>query len=153
MFNQDTTDSVNQQLIKVLLVEDNESDIIITKRTLDKNLLPHEVHVVEDGLDALNYLYHKPPYSDSQKYVKPDLMIVDLHMPNLDGHELIKKLKTDKSFHSIHIIVLSASRKEEDVKGSMEQGAVTYIHKSMDDVELAGILKLFNDYWRMRHSS
>ncbi|MBZ0167490.1 MAG: response regulator [Candidatus Omnitrophica bacterium] len=141
---------VNQKFIQILMVEDNESDAAISVRTLKQYMLPHEIHVVSDGLEALNYLYNKSPFDNPDKYPTPDLMMIDLNMPHIDGHELLKKIKADKQFHSIPVLILSSSQQDEDIKRSIDQGAVTYVHKSLGDEDLRTIVQMFNEYWKLK---
>jgi CheY-like chemotaxis protein len=131
--------------INVLIVEDNLAHQKITEYILKKNKIPVSIFLVRDGQEILDYLYHKDPYADLQKYPNPDIILLDLNLPKRDGREVLKIIKEDSTLQNIPIVVVSTSDRVEDVTYARRMGVVGYISKSIGfdklNEELSGILK------------
>jgi CheY-like chemotaxis protein len=116
--------------MKILLVEDNFEHLRLTKYILRHNNVPGDVYVVRDGQEALDYLYNKNQFADPVANPKPNLVLLDLNIPRINGREVLKQIKSDETLRNISVVVLSSSDREEDVSYSYEHGAVAYISKS-----------------------
>ena len=110
----------------ILLVEDNEDDVLITRRAWKKGQIRNKLCVVRDGEEALEFLYRKGEYADSPR---PCLMLLDLKMPGVDGFEVLEKIKGDASLKKIPVIILTTSSWTRDVEYAYELGANSYIVK------------------------
>lgn len=116
--------------MKILLVEDNFEHLRLTKYILRHNNVLGEVYVVRDGQEALDYLQNKNQFADPVANPRPDLILLDLNIPRINGREVLRFIKADPVLTSISVVVLSSSDREEDVAYAYEQGAAAYISKS-----------------------
>ena len=117
----------------VLLVEDNEDDVFIATKSLEKQKLHINLHVVNDGVEAMEYLHKVGPYADA---VRPDLILLDLNMPRMDGRQVLEKLKSDENLRAIPVVVLTTSEAEEDIAKSYCLYANCYITKPVALISL-----------------
>lgn len=116
--------------MKILLVEDNFEHLRLTKYILRHNNVIGEVHVVRDGQEAIDYLQNRNQFSDPIANPRPDLILLDLNIPRINGREVLRLIKSDTSLTNISVVVLSSSDREEDVTYAYEHGAAAYISKS-----------------------
>jgi CheY-like chemotaxis protein len=116
--------------MKVLLVEDNFEHLRLTKYILRHNNVPGEVYVVRDGQEAIDYLYNRNQFADTSANPRPQLVLLDLNIPRIDGKEVLKLIKSDEALKHISVVILSSSDREEDVSYAYEHGAAAYISKS-----------------------
>lgn len=135
--------------IKILLVEDTEADIKITMRAFNKANVKNEIHVVRDGQEALDYLYHQGQYTDASAAPRPGLILLDINMPRLSGFEVLKRVKNDPDLRVIPVIMLTSSKTEEDILSSYGAGAASYIHKPVDYQQFTEVVNTFNMYWQI----
>ena len=142
-------EEVNDSPIDILLVEDDEADIEITLRAFEKGRLKNNVSVARDGEEALDFVYHKGKYQDEKKFHRPDLILLDIRMPKLDGFEVLKKLKSDPHYNFISVAMLTSSKNEEDVCKSYGYGAASYIPKPVSFEEFKKVVDGFNFYWHI----
>lgn len=122
--------------VKVLLVEDNPADIRWTVEIFKEYHIPTEIRTVKDGAEALNFLYRKGKCKDN---FNPDIIILDLYLPLINGHEILKRIKNDKNLNSIPAIILTASNSPEDVKIAYKNHVDCYISKPLD---FRGLMKI-----------
>jgi len=120
------TNLADVEPIKILLVEDNPADVRITREALDALGMRHTVHVVEDGLDAIAFLYQQGRYSGAQL---PDLVMLDLDIPRVNGREVLLELKTNDRLRHISVVVLTGSRARRDARDSCRRGADHFMVK------------------------
>jgi len=120
---------MGQDLI-ILLIEDNFEHIRLTKYILREQKIPGEVLVVRDGQEAVDYFYRRNEYADAEKAPRPNLVLLDLNIPCIDGKELLRMLKEDNALKEIPVVVMSSSDREEDMAFANEMGAASYISKS-----------------------
>lgn len=125
---------------KILLVEDNEDDYEATLRSLEKNHVMNPVHWCKSGQSALDYLF-------GENAEKPDLVLLDLNMPGVDGREVLEKMKKNKATRSIPVVVLTTSKDPVDVDKCYEIGASTYIQKPVNFEGLTEAIRTMKDYW------
>jgi CheY-like chemotaxis protein len=134
--------------LNILLIEDNPDDEFLTLRTLAK-LNQNRVHVAHEGIEALHYLFGNTTNHQNAPVVnKPDLILLDMKMPLIDGLEFLEACHTNLRTHEIPVIIVSSSRLERDVLRAAELGAKNYITKPVDAGELAdafaGVLPQFS---------
>jgi CheY-like chemotaxis protein len=133
-------------VINILLVEDNEDDIILIKDAFAEAKFLALLSGVNDGEEALAYLRQEPPY---QHVVQPGLILLDINMPKMNGFELLDILKKDPSLNSMPVVMLTTSKREEDVVRSYAGGAVSYISKPIDFSHFVKIVREFELYWTL----
>jgi CheY-like chemotaxis protein len=130
--------------IEILLVEDNPGDVRLTKEALRDYKLINNLSVAMDGEEALNFLFKRGDYANSPT---PDLILLDLNLPKIDGREVLKEIKSDKNLKKIPVIVLSTSESEADIEGSYDNYANCYITKPIDFNDFIEVVKQFQDFW------
>lgn len=136
----------------ILLVEDNANDVAITLHTFKSANLANRVHVARDGVEALEFLFGDG--SDCQPALPmPRLILLDLNMPRLDGHNLLKRIKGDPRTCNIPVVVLTSSSEEEDVMRTYETGAHSYITKPVDIKQFTDAVRDIGSYlFDMNHT-
>ena len=115
--------------IEVLLVEDSPGAAQLTREALRDALVPNHIHVVADGEEALRFLHQEPPYADTPK---PDLILLDLNLPKVDGRTVLSTVKSDSSLMDIPVIVLTCSDNPRDIEHAYRHQAAGYITKPAD---------------------
>ena len=125
---------------RILLVEDNDDDVRLTMRAFAKAGLVAEVAVARDGLEALAALH-------GDAAVRPDLVLLDLKMPRMDGHELLERLRADARTRTLPIIILTSSVEEQDVARAYAGGANSYVHKPVDYLDFVEAARRLGVYW------
>lgn len=128
----------------ILLVEDNEGDVRLTQEALKGHLLNIRLHVVNDGVEALAFLRHTEKYADA---VRPDIILLDLNLPKLDGRAVIAEIKKDPVLMSIPVIVLTTSNSPMDIKRCYDQHANCYVTKPHDLKEFFRVIRALEDFW------
>jgi two-component system response regulator len=131
----------------ILLVEDNPADIEITRRALRESATPVELRVVRDGQEAVDYLLRQGAHAQDPAWRLPDLVLLDLNLPRLDGREVLERIRATPQFRSVPVIVLTTSRRPEDVRGVYAAGANTYIEKPQDFAHFVEVLRTVRRYW------
>ncbi|MCU4140664.1 MAG: CheY-like REC domain [Methanophagales archaeon] len=116
--------------LKVLLVEDEEAHAIILKRMLQKSRLKTQIYEVRDGESALNFLFNRGEYADKEKYPRPDVVLLDLRLPKVDGTEVLRQIKESRELRDLPVVVLTSSDRDEDIIKTYENGASGYILKT-----------------------
>jgi CheY-like chemotaxis protein len=136
----------NQRVLDILLVEDSEADVKITLRAFEKAKLRHRVHIASDGQEALDFIRHEGKYKDSKLFT-PDLILLDIKMPKVDGFGVLKEVKADLRYSHIPIIILTSSRDEEDILRSYKSGAASFIPKPVKYEDFVKVVDIINTYW------
>jgi len=134
-------------LKKLLLVEDDPSHEEIMRLGLHRTGFQHDLIVLKDGVELLEYLFRQGRYIHLTRKDMPDLIFLDLKLPRMDGLEVLSKLKTDGRTRSIPIVMLSASTEDQDINRSYNLGVNSYIHKRMNADEFNSILRDVLSYW------
>lgn len=135
---------VSQHGIEILLVEDNPADVRLTREALKEAKVGNNLHVVEDGVDALRFLRREDEYSDVPR---PDLILLDLNLPKKDGREVLEEIKADPTLKTIPVVVLTTSHAEEDIVRSYNLHANCYVTKPVDLDQFIRIVKSIEDFW------
>jgi chemotaxis family two-component system response regulator Rcp1 len=122
----DADASAARKAAAILLVEDNPADVRMTREALRAAGAPHNLHVVEDGTDAMAFLYQEGKFANAPR---PDLVLLDLNIPKINGHEVLLEIKSNGRFKSIPVVVLTSSRAERDIDRSYELDADCFVTK------------------------
>lgn len=133
----------------ILLVEDDEAHAMLTMRALENAKLANEIHWVVDGEDAMNYLFHRGKYADNGKSPRPDLILLDLRLPKLDGHEVLKEIKKSDDLKHIPVVVLTTSESEGDMIQAYSNYVNSYLVKPIDFGEFSEMVRELGFYWLM----
>ena len=128
----------------ILLVEDNPGDARLAREALIENHVRHNLHHVEDGLQALDFLYNKGIYIHSPE---PDLILLDLNLPKINGHQVLSKIKSDEKLRKIPVVILSISRSEKDIEESYKLNANCYVTKPLDIYEFIEVFGRIQSFW------
>lgn len=132
------------QAFKILLVEDNPADVRLTQEALKEAKMHHELHVVMDGVAAMNFLRQRGEYANVPK---PDLILLDLNLPKKDGREVLEEIKMDSELKRVPVVVLTTSRAEEDIIKSYNLHANCYVTKPVDLDQFSKIVQSIEDFW------
>mgnify|MGYP005846479397 CR=1 FL=1 len=130
--------------IEILLVEDSPSDADLTVETLSAAKILTNLHIVEDGVEALDFLYHRGKYKNVPR---PDLILLDLNLPRKDGREVLAEVKSSPELGTIPVVVLTTSAADEDILRSYQLHANCYITKPVDLDQFIKIVKTIEDFW------
>ena len=131
----------------ILLVEDNPADVKITQRALRDSSFPVELRVVRDGEEAVDYLLRQGTYAQRDNWRSPDLILLDLNLPRLTGREVLQRIRATPALRTVPVVVLTTSRRLEDVQQMYEAGANTYIEKPQDFTRFVQVLQTIQSYW------
>jgi CheY-like chemotaxis protein len=131
----------------ILLVEDNPDDVALTLRAFKKSNLSNRVVVVRDGVEALDYLFCTGPYADSQDCPLPEVILLDLKLPKVDGLEVLERLRANDRTRLLPVIILTSSGEQEDIVGSYSLGANSYIRKPVDFTQFIYAVQQLGLYW------
>ena len=130
--------------IDILLVEDNEGDIVLTMEALDDARILNKVYVKRDGAEALDFLYS---IIDNNTIELPDLILLDINLPKIDGKEVLHKIKTHPTLKKIPVVMLTTSSSEVDILESYNNHANCYIIKPVDLNKFFNIVKAIENFW------
>jgi len=130
--------------IEILLVEDNEDDIILTREAFEENRLANKLNVVKTGMDAIKYLKKEEPFSDA---VKPNIILLDLNLPEMSGIEVLQNIKNEDNLKDIPVVILTTSNLEQDIIKSYKLHASCYINKPVNLDEFFELIKVFGKFW------
>lgn len=133
--------------IRVLLVEDNRNDILLTRRAFRKAALPEPIAIVEDGEQAVAYLSAINEFADRHAHPLPDLVLLDLKLPRMTGLEVLAWLRKQQGLQGLPVVVLTSSREITDVNRAYELGANSYLSKPVTFDSLARIVSELDRYW------
>lgn len=137
----------NVKIARILLVEDNPDDIAITQRALKEAKIVNKLWIVRDGQEALDFLYHKGQYQDTELYPTPCLMLLDINLPKVDGLEVLKRVKSGEKFKSLPIVMLTVSRRDEDIIRGYNNGCNSFIQKPVEFEKFVEVVKQIGLYW------
>jgi two-component system response regulator len=131
----------------ILLVEDNADDEMLLLRALKKNRINNRVVVVRDGVEALDYLFSTGAYAENELKDLPQLILLDLKLPKIGGHEVLKRLRADERTKYIPVVVLTSSTEERDIITSYDSGANGFVQKPVDFNEFVEVANQLGVYW------
>jgi CheY-like chemotaxis protein len=131
----------------ILLVEDNPSDIELTKRALARSRITNELVIAEDGQEALDYLFGEGEYTGRNVSELPALVLLDLKLPRVEGLEVLRRIREDQRTSRLPVVILTTSKEEQDVAQSYDLGANSYIRKPVDFTKFAQSVEHLGLYW------
>ena len=131
---------------RILLAEDNENDVELTLSALKECHLSNEVEVVRDGAEALDCIYQRGKYS-GRKDDLPCVILLDLKMPRVDGHEVLRQIKSDPALRHIPVVMLTSSREEKDVVLSYDLGVNAFVVKPVDFDQFIQAIRTLGMFW------
>lgn len=131
----------------LLLVEDNPTDEKLTLRAFKKSGLTNEIVVVRDGAEALDYLFATRPHSGRDPSILPAVILLDLKLPKIDGLEVLRRIRANDRTKCIPVVILTASKEDEDVARGYALGANAYVRKPVDFAEFAASAKTLGLFW------
>ena len=131
----------------ILLVEDDPDDEFMTRRALEKNNLCNELVVAHDGEQALDYLFGKGSYEGRDTSIMPQVILLDLGLPKVDGFEVLERVRSDERTSRLPVVVLTSSLEEEDCVRSYVRGANSCVRKPVDFLEFHEAVKQLGMYW------
>jgi CheY-like chemotaxis protein len=136
---------VHQRII--LLVEDNPDDELLTLRALRKSNFHNPVTVVRDGAEALEYLFVQGRHADRDPEIRPQVILLDLHLPRLDGLEVLRRLRAHERTRTLPVVVLTSSKEERDLVESYQLGVNSFVHKPVDVTAFFDAVRQLGMYW------
>ncbi len=140
-------DKKNSDLVVVLLVEDNPADQQLTIRAFKKGRVNINLQIANDGVEAMEYLNGVGKYADRKSYPIPDLVLLDINMPRMDGKQVLKEIKTDINLKIIPVIMLTTSDQEKDIIDSYNLGVNAYISKPVRINDFMDVVHKLEDFW------
>lgn len=138
---------MNYNDVEILLVEDNPADAELTLDALKENNLANKVHLVEDGQQALDFIFANGSYQERTVTSKPKLILLDLKLPKVNGLEVLRKIKENPRTKTIPVVVLTSSKEEKDMIESYELGVNSYVTKPVNFDEFTKAVANLGLYW------
>jgi len=135
------------QPITILMAEDDPDDRLLTQEALTESRLTNGIYFVEDGIELLDYLNQRGKYASPVDSPQPDIILLDLNMPRMDGREALAVIKADSKLRRIPIVVLTTSKAEEDVLRSYDLGVSGFITKPITFDGLIEAMRIVGEYW------
>lgn len=132
---------------RILLVEDNRMDVELTLDAFREARLANTIHVASNGQAALDYLFGHGPYADRATYPLPNLILLDLKLPGIDGHAVLRQIKETPELKRLPVIILTSSKEEGDRALSYDNGANSYLVKPVSFAGFLDVVRQLEDYW------
>ncbi|GAB6272732.1 MAG TPA: two-component system response regulator [Syntrophaceae bacterium] len=137
----------NSEIVDILLVEDNPHDAELTIRAIRKRNILNPFHVMEDGAEALDFLFCRGAYQERDCLKLPKVILLDLKLPKLNGLEVLKAVKSDERTRTIPVVVVTSSREDPDIKTAYALGANSYVVKPVDFGAFLEAMSSLGLYW------
>ena len=131
----------------ILLVEDNEDDVDLTLRALQRNNIKNEVVVARDGVEALDYLWGTGTYAGRDTSQMPQVILLDLKLPKVDGLEVLRRLRSDERTKLLPVVILTSSKEQQDLVEGYSLGANSYVRKPVDFNQFVEAVRQLGLYW------
>ena len=131
----------------ILLVEDNPDDVLLTMRALKKANIMNEVIVARDGVEALDYFAGTGVFADRGALIMPEVVLLDLKLPKINGLEVLKRLRADKPTKLLPVVILTSSKEDRDLIASYELGANSFVSKPVDFTKFSEAVQQLGLYW------
>ena len=130
--------------VEILLVEDNEGDVGLIEEVFEEAKIRNNLHVAEDGEEAMLYLHGEGKFSGSPR---PDIILLDLNLPKKDGREVLKEIKEDNNLKNIPVVILTTSNAEKDILRAYDLHANAYITKPLDFDQFIKVVESIGNFW------
>jgi CheY-like chemotaxis protein len=140
---------MSKKTFVVLMAEDNQHDIVATKRAWKQNNIANPLYIVRDGEECLDYLHQRGKYSEPGSAPRPGILLLDIKMPKMDGLAVLKQIREDEKHHRLPVVILTTSKAEEDRLKSYDLGANAYIVKPVGFENLAEAVGTINLFWEL----
>ena len=134
----------NLAVVDVLLVEDDPGDVVLIKEAFEYNKVHNTLHIVSDGVEALEFLHRRGQYEGAPR---PDLVLLDLNLPRKDGREVLEEVKADRDLRTIPVVVLTTSEAEEDILRSYDLHANAYVTKPVDFDRFVEVVRRIDEFY------
>jgi CheY-like chemotaxis protein len=131
----------------ILLVEDNPADEELTLRVLRRHNIANTIDVVRDGQEALDYLFCDGAYRERDSCALPQVVLLDLKLPKLDGHHVLRAIRQDEKLRSLPVVIMTSSSEEGDIQTSYDLGANSYVRKPVDFEQFSEAVRQLGLYW------
>jgi len=138
------TTNHNYRPIEILLVEDNPGDVRLTQEAARETKVHNNIHVVTNGLDAMAFLHREGRFGSVPR---PDLILLDLNMPGMDGREVLRRVKADENLRRIPVVIITSSQAEEDILRAYDLQASCYVTKPVDLDQFIKVVKNIENFW------
>ena len=137
----------DKEPLNLLLVEDNDAHAEMVKRSFERHKISNAIYHVDDGQNALDYIFREGEYSDKKKYPSPHCVLLDLRIPKVDGLEVLRRIKTDHNTRKTPVVILTTSSADNDIAQSYKYHANSYIVKPMDFSKFEALMEDLIYYW------
>lgn len=131
----------------ILLIEDNQDDELLTLRALQKNQIKNEVIVLRDGAEAVDYFYAKGKYEGRDVYDLPQIVLLDLNLPKIDGISVLRHIRKHPATKTLPVVILTSSKEDRDLIESYDLGANSYVRKPVDFLAFTEAVQQLGLYW------
>lgn len=132
------------KVVEILLVEDNPGDVRLTREALKECDIKNNLHVARDGEEALDFLYRRGPYHTA---ARPDIILLDLNLPRMDGRQVLEEIKHDPVLKRIPVVVLTTSKAEDDISRSYDLHVNCYVTKPVEMEQFIEVVKSIDHFW------
>ncbi len=136
--------TIHVRLLRILLIEDSRSDAVLIQETLHESKFVNELHLVRDGVEALDFLYQRGKYAAA---LRPDIILLDLNLPKKNGREVLAEIKADEGLMTIPVVILTTSSDEVDVLRSYELRVNCYLVKPVELEQFVEVVKTIEHFW------
>ena len=136
-----------RQSITILMADDDDDDCMLAREALAESSFQHELHIVKDGEELMDYLFQREKYANPKNAPLPALILLDLNMPKKDGRETLVEIKANPTFKHIPVIIFTTSKAEEDIQLCYSLGANSFIIKPISFASLVEVMKNIGKYW------
>jgi CheY-like chemotaxis protein len=137
----------NKDTLVILMADDDEDDVLLTRKALQKGKLLNPLYTVGDGEELLDYLLHQGDYTDEKLAPRPGVILLDLNMPRKDGREALKEIKAHADLKDIPIVIFTTSKAEEDIYRTYQLGVNSFITKPVTFENLIEVMQMLGKYW------
>lgn len=131
----------------ILLVDDDPGDQELTRRALAEDVIKTDLRIVSDGEEAMDYLNRRGKYQEANTAPTPDLILLDLNMPKMDGRQVLEQLQTDSNLNAIPVVVMTTSQQEEDILRSYKLGCNSFVNKPVEINSFVDAVRQLGAYW------
>ena len=144
---------MDKKQVVILMAEDNEHDIIATRRSWQRYNIKNPLYIVNDGEECLDFMYRRGKYSAPGSAPRPSVLLLDINMPKINGLQLLEKIREDEQFKHLPVVILTTSNSDEDKLRSYELGVNAYIVKPVEFTNFAEAMNKINLFWELVEDS